>query len=75
MGRYVKENSRINVQFIDSDTEEVLLEINNRNHLDVGEIFPSSTVNGILQRELEKKGKELPENIMVIAVSEYKLND
>lgn len=73
MGRYVKENARINVQFIDSETDEVLLEINNRNHLDIGEIFPSSTVDSIVQRELKDR-KKLPKNIMVIAVSEYKLN-
>ena len=74
MGRYVKENARISVQFIDSDTDEVLLEIKNRNHLDIGEIFPSSTVDGIVQRELKDR-KKLPKNIMVIAISEYKLND
>lgn len=74
MGKYVKENPRIGIQFINSDTEEVLFEINDRNWLNVGEIFPSNTVNSIVQRELKNK-KKLPKNIMVIAVSEYKLND
>jgi hypothetical protein len=74
MGRYVKENPRINVKFIDSDTDEELFEVNDRNHLNVGELFPSSTVNNIVQRELKNR-KNLPKNIMVIAVSEYTLND
>lgn len=74
MAKYIKENPRIKIQFVDGDTEEVLFEINDRNWLNVGEIFPSSTVNSIVQREL-KNWKNLPENIMVIAVGEYTLND
>lgn len=74
MAKYVKENPRINIQFIDSNTEDVLFEINDRNWLNVGEIFPASTVNVIVQRELKNR-KNLPKNIMVIAVSEYILND
>ena len=74
MAKYIKENPRINIQFIDSNTEEVLFEINDRNWLNVGEIFPASTVNGIVHRELKNR-KNLPKNIMVIAVGEYSLDD
>lgn len=74
MSRYTKDTPRIAVKFVDSDNDEELFEVNDRNHLNVGELFPASTVNSIVQRELKNR-KNLPKKIMVIAVSEYTLND
>ena len=69
--RYSKETPRIIIKIIDSKTENTICEIKDRNFLNVGEIFPDSTVTGIVEREL--KGKKLPKNIMVLAVAEYNL--
>lgn len=63
--KYLKETNRINVQFIDYDTEEVLFEIQNRNWMNIGELFTDNLINDIAQREL--KGKKLPKKILVLA--------
>ena len=68
---YKKESSRITVQFIDADTENLLFEVTNRNWTNVGEIFTDVYANELIQREL--KGKRLPENIMVVTVANFKL--
>lgn len=73
MGRYSKETPRINVKFIDADTNKELFEIKDRSWLNIGEIFSDSVTNSIIMNEL--KGKKLPKNIMVLAVGEYKLNE
>lgn len=68
MAKYVKENTRIEVQFIDSDTDEILFKVN-RNILNVGELFSVGVMDNIVKNHF--KDKTLPENIMVIAVGEY----
>jgi len=71
MSRYIKETPRIIVKFIDSDTEDVLFEIKDRNWMNVAELFPAATVSNLVVQEF--KNRKLPKNIMVIAVSEYTL--
>lgn len=71
MGKYKKDKGRINIKFIDSDSEEELITINNRNWSNVGEIFVDGCVDQIMKTEYET----LPKKIMVIAVSEYTLTD
>ena len=66
---YKKDTSRINVQYIDSKTEEVLFEIKDRNWQNVGELLTDTYTNILIDREL--KGKRKPKNIMVIAVAEF----
>lgn len=71
--KYEKTTPRIVVKFINNDNDELLFEINDRNWLNVGEIFPSSTMTGIVTNGL--KNRKLPNSILVIAVAEYKLSD
>lgn len=71
MGKYRKEKGRINVKFIDSDTEEELITITNRNWSNVGELFVDGCVDQIMKAEV----KNLPKNVLVVAVSEYELTD
>lgn len=73
MSIYVKDTPRITVKFINSDTDAIICEVKDRNWLSVGELFPSTTVTGIIKQEF--KNKRLPKNILVIAVSEYTLDD
>lgn len=68
MGKYVKETSRIDVKFIDAETEEQLFEIPNRNWMNVGEVLTDRYADEIIQREL--KGKKLPKKVLILAVSE-----
>jgi hypothetical protein len=70
MAKYKKETSRIAVKFIDGDTEDLLFEIKDRNHMNIGELFTDYVVNSLAEREI-KKGIE-PDEIMVIAVGVFK---
>jgi len=71
--KYKKDTSRITVQFLDSATEKLLFEIKDRNHQNVGELMSDFYADTLLMREL--KGKNLPKNVMVIAVADFTLSD
>lgn len=73
MPKYKKETPRIIVKFIDSDTENILFEIKDRNWMNLSELFPASTVSNLVINEM--KNHKLPKNVMVIAVSEYILEE
>ena len=73
MSKYVKETPRITVKAINSDTEEVLFELKDRNWMNLGEIFPDSTMTSLITNEL--KNRKLPKNIMVLAIAEYSLEE
>lgn len=71
--KYVKETSRIPLKFINGDTEDVIFEIKDRNHINIGDMFPAYAVNSVMEHEY--KGKRLPKKILLIAISEYILED
>jgi 5-methylcytosine-specific restriction endonuclease McrA len=74
MTTFKKTTPRIDVKFIDSDTEEILFEINNRNWMNLGELFTNNTANSIIDNELG--GNHTHKNIMIMAIGEYtKVND
>ena len=68
--RYAKQSPRLTVKFIDSDTDTILFEVKDRTWMNVGEYFSDFNVNSILTQEL--KNKEMPKNILIIAVGEFK---
>lgn len=69
--KYKSDSPRIPVSFINNDTEETLFEINDRNWMTLGEIFSSNIVSSLIENEF--KNQELPDKVMVIAVSYYTL--
>ena len=71
MAKYIKDTPRLTVKFIDADTEKTILELKDRTWMTVGEILTDYTVDSIVKSEL--KDKKLPQNIMVLVVSEYTL--
>ena len=71
MSKYKKNNPRLDVKFIDIDTEKTILEINDRNWMNVGELFSDHIVNNLIQQEL--KDKTPPDNIMVLVTGEFSL--
>jgi len=66
---YVRESSRINIQIIDSDTEETLFNIENRNFLNVGEMFTERVLNSIIETSSVNVNSD---EIMVVAVGVFK---
>ena len=69
--KYVKETSRIDVKFIDEQTNETILEVPDRNWMNVGEIFTAHYGDSIIQAKLQ--GKKLPKKVLVLVVSELTL--
>jgi hypothetical protein len=69
--RYTKQSPRLTVKFIDSDTDKILFEVNDRTWMNVGELLTDAAIDSIMKNEW--KNKKFPENIMVLVVGEFKL--
>ena len=69
---YNKTTSRLAVKFVNSDTEEVLFEVNDRSWMNVGDILTDGAITSIMANEY--KNKPLPDNLMVLVVGEFKLH-
>jgi hypothetical protein len=70
--KYVKKEPKITAKIIDADTEKTILELNNRNLMNVGELFSEGILSTIISNEL-KNSKYVPQNIMVLVHAEYKV--
>lgn len=73
--KYKKETPRITFQFVDSDTEEILFEINDRNWMNIGELFSDGYFNEIIKRELTTTKRKPPKNILALASAEFFLEE
>jgi len=73
MAKYTKETARIDVKFIDAATEETILEVPDRNWMNIGEILTAHYGDQIIQAKL--KGKKLPKKVLVLVLSELILSD
>ncbi len=71
MAKYLKKNPRLAVKFFDGDTKEQLFEINDRNWMNVGELFADHYVTELVKQTGKKI---LPQNVVVIVSGEYDLN-
>jgi hypothetical protein len=71
MAQYISKTPRITVKFIDTNSEEIICELKDKNWMNVGEVLSSHVTNSIVMNEL--KNRKLPKKIMVIAIGEYDL--
>lgn len=73
--RYAKDTPRLSVKFIDSKTEEILFEVNNRTWMDIGEIFTNKIVSSLMDQEFKGKFKNRkpPKTMMVMIAEEFTL--
>jgi hypothetical protein len=69
--KYTKNTPRLTVKFINADTEDVLFEVHDRSWMNVGELLSDFYVDNLMKTEL--KNKKLPKNLLVLVVSEFKL--
>ena len=67
--KYEKKNPRLSVKYVDADTEDVLLEINDRTWMNVGEVLTDYYVTELINSELKD---DAPDNLLVLVVGEYK---
>jgi hypothetical protein len=72
---YTKESPRITVKIYDSNTEELLITISNRNWMDVGQVFPAHNVTALIKEEFKNKKKPIPKKVIVMVAEEYKLDE
>ena len=68
MARLIKETPRLNVQFIDSKTNEILMQVNNRDYSDVGDMFSDTYVSQLLT---QKFGDNVPNEVIVLVSANY----
>ncbi len=73
MKKYKKKNSRISVKYINGETDDILFEINDRNHSNVGELLTDYYADIVVKDELTKQNKPLPNTLMILCVAEYDL--
>lgn len=71
--KYLKDTPRITVKIYDSKTEELLIEITNRNWTNIGEIYPSDVVSSLMTTEWKNKKKTPPAKVLVMIAEEYTL--
>lgn len=70
MIKYRKESTRLPVQFIDSETEEILFTVNNRNVTDIGEVYSDAVASSIIGSEFKGNESNLPDKILIMTVVE-----
>ena len=70
--RYNKQSPRLIVKFVDSDTNAVLFEVKDRSWMNVGDILTDGAISSIMTTEY--KG-DPPENLMIIVVAEFELQE
>lgn len=70
MSNLKKYNPKISIEAINSENDELLFEITDRNWSNLGEVFNDHYFTMITEKEL--KGQNIPKNITLVAVSEFK---
>jgi len=70
---YKKSTPRLDVKFVNGDTDEILFEVKDRTWMNVGELLTDGAINSIMKNEW--KNKPLPKNLMVLVVADFELKD
>jgi hypothetical protein len=70
MARYKKATPRLNVKFLDgNDTSKVLFEVNDRDHMNVGEMFSDTYLTALVNQSIQEQN--LPDNVLVLVTGEF----
>ena len=67
MEKLKKKTSRLSVQYVDADTDELIFEVNNRNHTNACELMSDYSVNNVFEQNNLTK----PKNLMVLIIGEF----
>lgn len=71
MGNYIKDIPRLTVKFLDgNDTSKLLFEVNNRDHMNVGEMFSDTYVSALISQSI--KEQNLPDNVLVLVTAQFR---
>ena len=69
--KYKKITPRLTVKFIDSKTNELLFELDDKTWMNIGEMFADGYVDELIKQTIKKE--HLPENITVLAIGNFNL--
>jgi hypothetical protein len=69
--KYLKNSHRLNLKFIDGDTNELLFEIKNQSWMEIGNFFTDHYVDDVLKNSFSVD--KLPENVIVMVAENFKL--
>lgn len=70
MNKYIKAQPRLSVKFLDgTDTSKVLFEVNDRDHMNVGEMFSDTYVTALVNQSIQEQN--LPDNVLVLVTTEF----
>ncbi len=70
MIKYKKIHPRLNVKFLDgNDTSKLLFEVNDRDHMNVGEMYSDTYVTALVNQTIQEQN--LPNNVLVLVTSEF----
>lgn len=70
MVRYKKVVPRLTVKFIDGDdTSKVLFEVNDRDHMNVGEMYSDTYLTALVNQTIQEQN--LPDNVLVLVTGEF----
>lgn len=69
--KYKKDSPNLVVEVSDSESGETLFSIQNKNTMNISEMFSDAYVDSIIKKQYE--GKVLPKSITVMAYSNYDL--
>lgn len=64
MRRFIKDKPRLTVKFLDGHTKDLLFEVNNRDHMDVGEMFSDTYVTSLVNQTIDEQN--LPHSVLVV---------
>jgi hypothetical protein len=71
MANYIKNVPRLTVKFLDGDdTSKVLFEVNNRDHMNVGEMFSDTYVTSLINQTIDEQN--LPDNVLVLVTANFR---
>jgi len=72
MKKYTKDTPRLTVKYINSQTEETIFEVKDRNWMNVGELLSDHYVTEVMRQNI--KGT-VPDKLLVLVVGEYSLTE
>ena len=71
MANYIKNVPRLTVKFLDGDdTSKLLFEVNNRDHMNVGEMFSDTYVTSLINQTIDEEN--LPDNVLVLVTANFR---
>lgn len=69
MSFYKKDHPRLTVKFLDPNDNSLLFEVNDRDHMNVGEMFSDTYVSALINQSIDMN--DLPENVTVLVVGNF----